>query len=116
MAENKSYITVNDENFEQEVIQSEQPVVVDFWAGWCAPCLMLGPTVEEIADEFKGRAKVAKLNVDEAPRSAQRYGVRSIPTLLFFRNGEVVDSSIGVVPKPVLAEKLTSLAAAAQNA
>ncbi len=113
MAENKSYITATDQTFDNEVVQSEQPVLVDFWAPWCGPCRVLGPVVEELAVEFDGRAKVVKVNVDESPQVAQRFGIRSIPTLLFFHGGEVVDTTVGVTPKPDLAAKLTTLAPAA---
>lgn len=113
MADNKSYITATDQTFDSEVIQSDQPVLVDFWAPWCGPCRVVGPVVEELADEFQGRAKVVKVNVDDSPQVARRFGIRSIPTLLFFNAGEVVDSTIGVAPKPDLAAKLTTLAPAA---
>ncbi len=113
MAENKSYITATDQTFDSEVIESEQPVLVDFWAPWCGPCRVLGPVVEELAVEFDGRAKVVKVNVDDSPQVAQRFGIRSIPTLLFFQGGEVVDTTVGVRPKPDLAAKLTALAPAA---
>ncbi len=113
MAENKSYITLTDANFGQEVLQSEVPVVVDFWAPWCGPCRVVGPVIEELADEFKGQVKVAKLNVDDSPRTAQMFAVRSIPTILFFSEGKIVDSVIGALPKPALAEKMTALAPAA---
>ncbi len=113
MAENKSYVTATDQTFDSEVIESEQPVLVDFWAPWCGPCRVLGPVVEELADEFQGRAKVVKVNVDDSPRVAQRFGVRSIPTLLFFQGGEVVDTTVGLARKPDLAAKLTTLAPAA---
>jgi thioredoxin 1 len=109
MAEEKNYITLNDENFEQEVIQSDIPVVVDFWAEWCGPCRVLGPVIEELADDFKGQVKVAKLNVDNSPKTAQKFAIRSIPTVLFFNGGNVVDSVIGSLPKPALAEKMTAL-------
>ena len=113
MANEKSYITLSDENFEQEVMQSDMPVVVDFWAEWCGPCRVLGPVLEELADDFKGQVKVAKLNVDESPQTAQKFAIRSIPTVLFFSGGKVVDSVIGALPKPALAEKMTALAPAA---
>ena len=110
MAKEKSYITLSDENFEQEVMQSDMPVVVDFWAEWCGPCRVLGPVLEELADDFKGQVKVAKLNVDESPQTARKFAIRSIPTVLFFSDGKVVDSVIGALPKPALAEKITALA------
>ena len=113
MAENKSYVTATDQTFDSEVIESEQPVLVDFWAPWCGPCRVLGPVVEELADEFHGRAKVVKVNVDDSPQVARRFGIRSIPTLLFFQGGEVVDTTVGLAPKPDLAAKLTTLAPAA---
>ena len=113
MTNENSYITLTDDNFEQEVLKSDGPVIVDFWAPWCGPCRVLGPVVEELARDFEGQAKVGKVNVDESPRTAQRFGVRSIPTVLFFQNGELVDSVIGVVPKAALAEKLTALSAVA---
>jgi thioredoxin 1 len=113
MAENKSYITLSDSNFEQAVLQSSLPVVVDFWAPWCGPCRAVGPVIEELADEFKGQVKVAKLNVDDSPKTAQKFAVRSIPTILFFKEGKVVDVVVGALPKPALAEKMTALAPAA---
>lgn len=92
-------ITVTDENFEQEVIQAEGKVLVDMWAPWCGPCRMLAPVVEEIAEEYEGSLKVCKLDVDENPETAARYGVMSIPTLLVFENGQVVNKLIGFRPK-----------------
>jgi thioredoxin 1 len=99
MAEN--ILAVNDGNFEAEVISasSAQPVVVDFWAEWCRPCHMLAPTVAEIAHDYAGRVKVTKLNVDEAMNSAGRFNIRGIPTLLVFKQGQVVDQIVGAVPK-----------------
>ncbi len=109
MAQDKSYITFTDANFQKEVLESSEPVLVDFWASWCGPCRVLGPVIEELAGEYKGKVKIGKLNVDENPLAAQQFGIRSIPTVLFFENGKVVDQSIGAVPKGMLAERLTSL-------
>ena len=108
MAENKP-ITVTDSNFKDEVVGSEQPVLVDFWATWCGPCRMIAPMIEELAGQFEGRAKVAKMDVDQNPRTAMQFGIRSIPTLLFFKDGQVVDQLIGASSKKALAEKLESL-------
>jgi len=107
------YITATEENFKSEVIESSQPVLVDFWAEWCGPCKMIGPVIEELAVEFDGKAKVAKVNVDEQPKLAQEYGVRSIPTLLFFRDGKVTEQLVGAPQKDTLAEKLNNLIAVA---
>ncbi len=96
---------VTDENFEQEVLGGKVPVVVDFWAEWCGPCRLIGPLLDELAGEYSGRVKVTKLNVDENPSTSMKYGVRSIPTLLFFKDGEVVDRLIGAVPKAELKKK-----------
>ena len=96
---------LTDANFDQ-VIKGDKPVLVDFWAEWCGPCKMIGPVVEELAGDYEGKAVVAKLNVDENPQVTARFGVRSIPTLLVFKNGQIVDKQIGAVPKSVLASKL----------
>ena len=92
-------IELTNDNFAAEVLQSELPVLVDFWATWCGPCMMLGPTVAEVAAEYAGRVKVGKVNVDNAPELAARYGITSIPALLLFNKGEVVRTSVGFVPK-----------------
>ena len=105
------YITATEENFKSEVIESSQPVLVDFWAEWCGPCKMIAPAIEELAADFDGKAKVVKVNVDEQPKLAQEYGVRSIPTLLFFRDGKVAEQLVGAAQKEALAEKLNSLIA-----
>jgi len=95
-------IRVSDANFKQEVLESDILVLIDFWAPWCAPCLMVAPIVEEIAKEYKGKLKVCKINVDEAPNTASSYDIMSIPTLAVFKDGEAVDKVIGALPKPEL--------------
>ena len=102
-----------EELLDVEVLDSSQPVLVDFWAEWCGPCKMIGPAIEELAVEFDGKAKVAKVNVDEQPNLAQQFGVRSIPTLLFFRDGKVAEQLVGAAQKDTLAEKLNNLIAVA---
>ena len=92
----------SDQNFEQDVLNSPQPVLVDFWATWCAPCRMMSPTVDAIAAEYAGRAKVGKLNVDENLTVASRYGIRSIPTLLLFKGGQIQEQVVGTAPKDAL--------------
>ena len=99
-----STITVNDENFDDEVLRSDIPVLVDFWAEWCGPCKVVGPTVEALASDYQGKIKVAKLNVDDNPEAAGRFGVRSIPTLIVFKDGEAQQAAVGVKPKGQLAE------------
>lgn len=95
-----------DSNFEQEALKSDKPVMVDFWAEWCGPCRMVGPIVEEVSKEYGDKAIVGKLNVDHNPNVAMKYGIRSIPTILFIKNGEVVDRQVGAVPKAALVKKL----------
>ena len=92
-------IKLTDQNFEQEVLRADMPVLVDFWASWCGPCQMLSPVIAEIAEEYAGKVKVGKVNVDEQPNLANRYGIASIPTVMLFKNGEVVNTSLGYRPK-----------------
>ena len=99
-------ITFTDDNFEAEVLKSDKPVLVDFWAVWCGPCKMIAPIVEELAGEYEGKAKIGKLDVDNNQESAIKYGVRSIPTVLIFKGGKVVDTIIGAVPKVQIKQKL----------
>ena len=106
----KPTIEINESNFESEVLQSNQPVLVDFWAEWCGPCKMLAPALDEIATEQAGRVKVAKVNVDANPALTTRFGIQSIPTLLYFAGGEVRDKTIGVTGKRAILSKLEKLA------
>lgn len=102
-------IEVTDANFEDLVLKSDKPVLVDFWAEWCGPCRMVGPIVAELADEYKDRAVVAKMDVDSNPEISVKFGIRNIPTILFFKNGEIVDKQVGAVPKTILASKLDAI-------
>lgn len=102
-------VTITDENFETEVLNSDKPVLIDFWAEWCGPCKAIAPAIEELAEEFEGKAKVGKLDVDNNQKIPIQYGIRSIPTLLFFKNGTVVDTIIGAVPKQQIKSKLEEL-------
>lgn len=98
----KKVLELNDDNFDQEVLQSDLPVFVDFWAPWCGPCQMIAPLVESLAEEYEGRCKVGKLNVDENPRTAMRFDIMSIPTLMLFKDGKVIERIVGAVPKEVM--------------
>jgi len=95
-------VKVDNSNFRTDVLEAKEPVVVDFWAEWCGPCKMIGPSLEEISAELNGKVKVAKLNIDENPELAAQFGVRSIPTLMIFKGGEVADIKVGAAPKTAL--------------
>ncbi|HEX9656968.1 MAG TPA: thioredoxin [Bacteroidota bacterium] len=99
-------IEITDENFETEVMKSETPVLIDFWAVWCGPCKMVAPIVEEIAKDYDGKLKVGKMDVDANPQASMKYGIRSIPTLMVFKNGQVVEQIVGAVPKKNLLDKI----------
>jgi thioredoxin 1 len=99
-------INITDSNFEQEVIKSDKPVLIDFWAVWCGPCRMVAPIVEELANEYEGKVKFGKLDVDENQQTTIKYGVRSIPTLLIFKNGKLMDTIIGAIPKNQIVHRL----------
>ncbi len=99
-------ITLTEQNFDQEIIQSELPALVDFWAPWCGPCRMMGPVIDAIAEKYQGRVKVGKLNVDEAPGIASRYGIMSIPTISIFKDGNVVDTVVGAVPQQEIENRI----------
>ena len=102
-------VKATDTSFEQEVLKSDTPVLVDFWAEWCGPCRMIGPSLEDISKEMDGKLKVVKVNIDENPTTPSRYGVRSIPTLLLFKNGQVAATKIGALPKSKLYEWVESV-------
>jgi thioredoxin 1 len=101
-------ITITDDNFDEEVIKSDKPVLIDFWATWCGPCKMIAPIVEELVDEYEGKAKIGKLDVDNNQQTAIKFGVRSIPTILIFKDGKLKDTIIGAVPKGQIVQRLNS--------
>jgi thioredoxin 1 len=102
-------LEVNDGNFDEIVIKSDKPVIVDFWAEWCGPCRMVAPIMEEISHEYEGKAVVAKCDVDSSPAVAAKYSIRNIPTILFFKNGKIADKQVGAVPKKNFVVKLDAL-------
>src|SRR6266498_3556276 len=102
-------IDVTDGTFDEVVLKSDKPVIVDFWAEWCGPCRMVGPIVKEISTDFDGRAVVTKVDVDSNPEISSKFGIRNIPTILFFKNGQIVDKQVGAVPKNVLVSKLEAI-------
>lgn len=102
-------LEITDANFEKLVLKSDKPVMLDFWAVWCGPCRMIAPIVEEMSEEYEGKAVIGKVDVDSNPGVAQKYGIRNIPTTLFVKNGEVADKQVGAAPKKVFTEKLESL-------
>jgi thioredoxin 1 len=100
---------ITEQNFEEEVLKSETGVLVDFWAPWCGPCHMVSPTVDKLSNDYEGKFKFCKMNVDEAQKTAMNYGIMSIPTLMFFKDGKRVDEIVGAVPESMIAEKIKSL-------
>ena len=103
-----SVLEFTDSNFQTEVLSSQQPVLVDFWAPWCGPCKMLAPTIEQLAGEFEGKVRIGKLNTDDNPQVASSYGISAIPTVLLFKGGSIVDRFVGVTPKAKMSASLTS--------
>ena len=109
MLENLKPIALSEDNFRQEVLEASQPVLVDFWAAWCGPCRLMNPIIQQLAIEFAGQVKVAKLNVDDYPAIASHYHISAIPTLMLFKNGQIVDLMFGIVTKEFLTQKLANL-------
>lgn len=109
LTEHSSTKTFTESGFQSDVLDSSQPILVDFWAEWCGPCHVMAPVIDDLATEFAGRVTVGKVNVDDEPALAAQYSIRSIPTLLVFKDGQLVDQAVGVVPKQVLVEKLRAL-------
>ncbi|WP_008310310.1 thioredoxin [Leptolyngbya sp. PCC 6406] len=109
MAEVAKYITLTDETFEVEVIHSDVPVLVDFWAAWCGPCRLMNPIMDSLADTFEGKVKIAKLNIDDYNALATSYHIMGVPTLLFFKDGNLMDRTEGVMPEAAIADKLNAL-------
>ncbi len=106
MGEQKNMVHVGDDTFDREVLQADKPVIVDFWAEWCGACKMIAPALQELADEYGTKVKIAKFDVDSNPKTPTRYGIRSIPTVLFFNSGKLVEQVVGAVPKNYLESKL----------
>jgi thioredoxin 1 len=104
----KTAIEITDANFEEVVLKSDKPVMVDFWAQWCGPCLQIAPMIEELAEEFQGQVVIGKMDVDNNPNIPTQFDIRSIPTLMFFKNGQMVDKQVGAIPKAALVKKLNS--------
>ena len=102
-------VSIDDSNFEQMVLQAEKPVLVDFWAAWCAPCLMVAPVLDELSDEYNGRVSFVKVDIDQNPKTAAKYSIMSIPTLLIFKNGEPISHIVGVRPKGELKQSLDAV-------
>lgn len=112
MADTKYTVEVTDANFEDVVLKASTPVLVDFWAAWCGPCLAVAPTLEELAQEYEGKFVIAKLDVDRNPETSQKYGIMNIPTMLYFQNGQQVDKQVGAAPKKAFQQKIDALVGA----